>query len=224
MGQPIIHTYEEAVDVINEWGLLPLAPLFEDYPSLSGMTEKENWYTDTAQDPWKWRTRFAAEGVAAYGKFMKKKAVFISRGLLPLMIAALGSSVSVKERYESGNISKDALNLFSIISGEEGIDTRVLRVKAGMKDKEKKKAFDQALLELQGSLDIVVSGTKEKQDGNGEKKGWNSTSYETMGAWMKKHSIEVLKMEKEAAKRELEEHFSNIASDQAMKKIKKAIG
>lgn len=224
MRQPIIHTYEEAVDVINEWGLLPLAPLFEEYPSLSGVTEKEKWYTDTAQDPWKWRTRFASEGVAAYGKFMKKKAVFISRGLLPLMIAALGSSISVKERYESGNISKDALNLFSIISEEEGIDTRVLRVKAGMKAKEKKKAFDQALLELQGSLDIVVSGTKEKQDGKGEKNGWSSTSYETMGAWMKKHNIEVLKMEKEAAKRELTEHFSNSASEQAMKKIKKAFG
>jgi hypothetical protein len=224
MGQPIIHTYEEAVDVIKEWGLLPLAPLFDDYPSLSGVTEKENWYTDTAQDPWKWRTRFASEGVAAYGKFMKKKAVFISRGLLPLMKVALGSSVSVKERYESGNISRDALHLYSIILEEEGIDTRILRVKAGMKDKEKKKAFDQALLELQGSLDIVVSGTKEKQDGNGEKNGWSSTSYETMGAWMKKHNIEVLRMEKEEAKRELTTHFSNSASEQAMKKIKKAIG
>lgn len=224
MGKPIIQTYEEAVDVINELGFLPLAPLFDDYPSLGGVTEKGNWYTDTANDPWKWRTRFAAEGVAAYGKFMKKKAVFISRGLLPLMIAALGSSVPVKERYESGNLSKDALNLFSIISDEEGIDTRVLRVKAGMKDKEKKKAFDQALLELQVSLDIVVSGTKEKQDGNGEKNGWSSTSYETMGAWMKKHNIEELKMGKDAAKRELTEHFSNKSSEQAMEKIKKAIG
>jgi len=70
-----IHTYEEAIDVVKEVGLLPLSPLIKDYPSLVSITPLENWYTDTKQDPWSWRTKFSSEGVAAYGKFLKKKSV-----------------------------------------------------------------------------------------------------------------------------------------------------
>lgn len=224
MNQPIIHTYEEAVQVINELGLLPLAPLFDDYPALNRITLEESWHTNSELDPWKWRTQFAAEGIAAYGKFMKKKAVFISRGLLPFVKIVLGSQESVQVRYEKGYVSRDALKLYTIISEEEGIDTRVLRAKADMKNKEQKKPFDQALLELQGSMDIVVSGTKEKQDANGEKNGWSSTSYETMKTWMTKNNIEELDIDKEEARKELIRHFSEISSEQALKKISKVLG
>ncbi|MEA3321619.1 MAG: hypothetical protein U9Q88_16610 [Bacillota bacterium] len=216
-----IHTYEEAVAVIKEVGLLPLAPLFDDYPSLGGMTPKEAWHSDTEQDPWIWRTRFAADGVAAYGKFMKKKAVFISKDLLPLMLAALASQETVEKRYEKGEVSREALFLFSLISENQGIDTRVLRAKAGMKEKEKKKAFDQALLELQGNLDIVVSGTKEKQDENGEKNGWSSTSYETMKHWCDRNHMEQTNLNKEEATAKLINHFESFSSGTAMKKLKK---
>lgn len=107
-----------------------------------------------------------------YGKFIKKKAILISREILPLVKTVLGSEYSVKRCYEDGMISKEALDLYSIISEEEGIDTRVLRVKAGMKDKEKKKSFEHALQELQGTMDIVISGTKQKQNELGEINGW----------------------------------------------------
>ncbi len=216
-----IHTYEEAVAVINEVGLLPLAPLFDDYPSLGSITPKEAWHSDTDQDPWMWRTQFAADGVVAYGKFIRKKAVFISKDLLPLVLAALASQETMEERYENGKVSREALTLFGHISGNQGIDTRVLRAKAGMKEKEKKKAFDQALLELQGNLDIVVSGTKEKQDENGEKNGWSSTSYETMGHWCEKNNIERIKLDKEEATEQLLTYFSSLTTEATMKKLKK---
>lgn len=216
-----IHTYEEAVAVIKEVGLLPLAPLFDDYPSLGGMTPKEAWHSDTEQDPWIWRTQFAADGVAAYGKFIKKKAVFISKYLLPLMLAALASQETMEKRFEKGEVSREALVLFNLISENQGIDTRVLRAKAGMKEKEKKKAFDQALLELQGNLDIVVSGTKEKQDENGEKNGWSSTSYETMQHWCDRNHIEPSDLKKKEATEKLLNHFECFTSEAAMKKLKK---
>lgn len=217
----IIHTYEEAAAVIKEVGLLPLAPLFDDYPSLGSITPKEAWHSDTDQDPWMWRTQFAADGVAAYGKFIKKKAVFISRDLLPFMLAALASQETIQQRFEKGVLSREALCLYTLISENQGIDTRVLRAKAGMKEKEKKKAFDQALLELQGNLDIVVSGTKEKQDENGEKNGWSSTSYETMAHWCKKNKIAESTLKKEKAKEQLLKQFSKLTSEETMKKLKK---
>jgi hypothetical protein len=212
-----IRTYEEAIEVIKEIGILPLATLVPKYPSLDRMTPKENWHTGLENDPWLWRAIFPVDGVAAYGKFLKKKSVLVSREWLPVVRAILGSTDSLEKRYSDGLVSRDALELYKLIRMEEGIDTRVLRVKVGMKDKEKKKAFDQALLELQGSMDIVVSGTKEKTNELGEKNGWSSTSFETMENWAKRNNVGQTNMDTEEAKRELKNHLEKICEPEALK-------
>lgn len=215
-----IKIYDEALEVIQELGLLPLAPLFPDYPSLASITKKEEWHTGTEYDPWSWRTKFAADGEAAYGKILRKKSMFISRGMVSLFRNVLGSSQTIKDLYFGGSLSKEGFEMYTLIEQEEGIDTRILRAKAGMKEKEKKKAFDHGLLELQGNMSIVVSGTKEKQDANGEKNGWSSTSYETMRHWAEKNKIEDVQMSREEAKEELIQHFSKMCSAESLKKLK----
>ncbi|SFA85579.1 MULTISPECIES: hypothetical protein [unclassified Bacillus (in: firmicutes)] len=215
-----IITYQEAIKVIEEIGLLPLADLLPEYPSLNSMTSKESWHSDTEFDPWTWRTKFAADGVAAYGKFLKKKSILISRELLPCVRAVLGRQDSVNDRYKNGLISKEAMNLYHLIKENEGIDTRILRAEAGMKNKEKKKAFDQALVELQGTLDITISGIKEKQDANGEKNGWSSTSFETMSHWMEKNDV-AMDWNLDNAKEKLRSHFSRVCTPESLKKVEK---
>lgn len=219
-----VDTYDEAIDVIKEIGFLPLAKLIPNYPSLDSITPKEHWYTGSEFDPWMWRAKFPGDGAAAYGKFVKKKSVLISTELLPLVRAILGSSLSVKDRFRDGLMSREAVELYTLISENEGIDTRVLRVEAGMKDKEKKKLFDHALLELQGSMDIVVSGTKAKTNEAGEKNGWSSTSFETMNFWAKNHRVDESSIEKEDAKMMLRDHFASICIPEAMKAFDKIFG
>jgi hypothetical protein len=219
-----IKTYDEACDVIKELGILPLAPLWPDYPALNTITSADSWHTGTEFDPWGWRTKFPAEGVAAYGKFIKKKNILISRELLPYFLVVLGSHNTVEDRYKDGNISRDAYKLYHLIQTEEGIDTRELRVKASMKEKGNKKAFDNGLLELQANMDIVVSGIKEKHDVNGEKNGWSSTSYETMGHWIKKNQIETIKIEKEEARRVILDHVVKECRTETLKKLEKILG
>ncbi|MEK5389247.1 hypothetical protein NSQ59_02540 [Margalitia sp. FSL K6-0131] len=216
-----INTYDEAVQVVKEVGILPLASFIPDFPSLDTITLKQNWHTGTELDPWLWRAQFPVDGIAAYGKFIKKKAILISREILPLVKTVLGSEYSVKQRYEDGMISKEALDLYSIISEEEGIDTRVLRVKAGMKDKEKKKSFEHALQELQGTMDIVISGTKQKQNELGEINGWSSTSYETMDNWSRKNNVVITGVKKEKAKEMLKKYFAEKCSTESMKALAK---
>jgi hypothetical protein len=133
----------------------------------------------------------------------------------------LGSKDPLRKRFKDGLFSKEALDLFSLIGGDEGIDTRLLRVNAGMKAKEKKKSFDTALLELQGSMDIVVSGSKEKTDEMGAKNGWSSISLETMDYWTKINHIKQINMDKEEAKKELKNHFEKICSPEVMKAFAK---
>ncbi|MHC0037535.1 AlkZ-related protein [Pseudoneobacillus sp. C159] len=212
-----INTYEEAIEVIQELGILPLANLTPHYPSLESMTAKENWHSGTLMDPWLWRAKFPVDGVAAYGKFLKKKSILISRKWLPFVFTVIGNNDSIEERYSNGLVSREALELYKIIHEEEGIDTRVLRVKAGMKDKDKKKPFDQALVELQANMDIVVSGTKAKTNEFGEVNGWSSTAFETIENWAGRNKVSLGNIRVEMAKNELKAHFEKNSHPEAMK-------
>ncbi|QUL58265.1 hypothetical protein KDC22_17915 [Paenibacillus tritici] len=193
-------------EVVGRLGIVPLASLIPEHPSVNGLTLAENWHTDTELDPWGWRVRFPGEGLAGYGKFIKKKAVLVSRGWLPAYLAAAGPQRSLEERYESGLATREALTLLQIIRAKEGIETRQLRSMADqlrsmadMKAKEKKTAFDNAVTELQGSMDIVISGVKQRLNADGEPNGWNSTSFETAGHWMKEAGIQPFEGTREEA-------------------------
>lgn len=216
-----VKTYEEAIKVIEEIGFLPLAPLIPDYPALTTITSQSSWHSDTEFDPWIWRTKFSVDGVAGYGKFVKKKSILFSRQLLPYVKKVLGSNESVEERYFNGNVSKEAFHLYEIISQDEGIDTRELRKTAGLREKEQKKLFDHALVELQGAMDIVISGIQEKTNADGEKNGWSSTAFETYDSWVSRNNIETINVDKEDAKNYLIYHFSNMCSDKSVIKLKK---
>ena len=80
-----------------------------------------------------------------------------------------------------------------------------------------KKPFDHALLDLQGTMDIVVSGTKAKTNEAGEKNGWSSTSFETMEYWAEKNKIGETTIEIEDAKMKLKDHFTSFCSPETMK-------
>ncbi|MFS0856950.1 hypothetical protein [Paenibacillus taichungensis] len=174
-----IVTYEEAVQRIEAVGLLPLAPLFPEYPSLSSITPQENWHKGNALDPWLWRSRLAEEGIAAYGKFLNKKAILVSREYFPWVHRLLADSRVMEEQYDAGLLSREAFKLYEIIEKQEGIDGRKLRSLAGFGAKEDKKAFDQGLLDLQSMCAIVICGTKEKEGLAEGKVAWNSSAYET---------------------------------------------
>lgn len=184
-----ITTYEEAAEIVEKLGILPLAALIPEHLSLNGLTKLENWHTGTELDPWSWRIRFPGEGLAGYGKFVKKKAILVSREWFPAFVAAVGSTKSIEERYNDGLASREAVTLLQIVREHQGIDTRVLRAEADMKAKEKKTTFDNAVTELQGSLDMVISGIKERRNADGEKNGWSSTAFETVNHWMEENEL-----------------------------------
>lgn len=201
-----------------------MSPLIPDHPSLESITNKSFWYTDTELDPWLWRARFPGDGVAAYGKFFKKKSILISSELVPWIKAIIGNQPSMKKRYSDGLIDLTVLNISQLIEDNPGIDTRALRVQCGLKATDQKKRYDQAITDLQSSMDIVIPGVKQRFNDNGDKNGWNSTSYETATHWMTNNNMTTQLDDVELAKEKLQEWLQPRCNPEAMNFIRKLLG
>lgn len=221
MNSDKLETYEQAAALLAKIGLLPLAQLAPGHPSLVGLTASEQWHTDLDTDPWKWRVRFPATGAAAYGKFIKGKALLIDRDWFPLVLRAAADERSVDQRYKDGMLSKTAQLVYHAVKEHEGIDTRKLRTACGMQEKEDKKAFDKAVAELQSTWDIVISGIKEKRNDAGEVNGWSAAAYETTTHWMEAHGLEADTGTRAAAASELSGKLEQVCTAEAAAYFKK---
>jgi len=199
----IVKTYEEASSAIEQLGILPLSGFIPDHPSLDSITEPDAWHTGADTDPWHWRDRFATEGIAAYGRFIGTRPSLIARGVFPLVKCLLNSAQTVKERYEAGLLASSTVQVYEIIQQNQGIEVRALRKLAGMQDKADKNAFDHALIDLQNSGDVVISGVAENRHEEGGKSGWNGTCYMLAGYWMEEHGIKPSQLSPADAKTQL---------------------
>lgn len=203
MSHLIVKTYEEASRVVAQLGILPLSAGIPGHPSLDSITEPAAWHTGTDTDPWHWRDRFASEGIAAYGRFISSRPILIARGVFPLVQCLLASPRTVKERYAAGLLARSTVQIYEIIQHYHGIEVRALRKLAGMQDTADKNAFDHALIDLQHTTDIVISGVAENRTDQGNTRGWNGTCYMLADHWMKEHDIKHLQLSPAEAKTHL---------------------
>ncbi len=204
MSRTYVETYQDACDLIQAWGIVPLGKGIPAHPSLSSCTRAESWHTDGDDDPWQWRVRLPVEGVAAYGRFLGSQTLFVDRALFSLLRASLRRISTLEEQAEEGHLSRYAIRLYELIADNPGLDVRLMRKLSGMDDKSLKKAFDRALVELQHSADIVISGVYDPRNAaQGAKNGWSSTCYMLAEEWMARHGIEPLNVEPDQAMDEL---------------------
>lgn len=198
-----VETYEEACQAIAHWGIVPLSSFIPEHSSLEAMTRPEAWHTGLQTDPWLWRDRLPAEGVAAYGRFLAGKPLLVARDIFPLVKCLLSPAETLDERYMAGLLARSTVRLYELISEQDGIDVRALRKLAGMQDKADKNAFDHALIDLQSSADILISGISERLNEHGNKSGWNSTCYMLADHWMAEQAITPAKLTRDEAKSQL---------------------
>jgi len=203
LSQTIVNTFEEACDVVEHLGILPLSSFIPGHPSLISITQDTAWHTGTDTDPWLWRDRFAGEGVAAYGRFLAGKPLLISRQMFPLMRCLLAPSETMAERYAAGILARPTARMYDCIRENDGIDVKTLRMLTGMQRTSDKRAFDVSLIDLQSTADIVISGISERLNEHGNKSGWNSTCYMLAESWMEQHGIAPVLLTREEAKTNL---------------------
>ncbi len=78
-----------------------------------------------------------------------------------------------------------------------------------------KKTFEQSLLDLQETMDIVISGAKESRIIIDENSAWKSTSFETTDHWMENVSILQSNIRVDLAKKELKSCLTGKCSVEA---------
>ena len=203
MTHPIATTYEEACQVVEDLGILPLSSFIPGHPSLVSITLPDAWHTGMDTDPWLWRDRFAAEGMAAYGRFLGDKPLLISREIFPFVRSLLAPPETVEERYAMGLLAKATLEIYDCVRQNDDIDVKTLRMLTGMQHSSDKSAFDRSLTNLQNTADIVISGISETLNPQGNKSGWNSTCYMLADRWMVRHGIMNAPLSPEEAKTKL---------------------
>lgn len=218
-----VTTYEEASQAIEYLGILPLSGFIPGHPSLESLTEPAAWHTSAETDPWRWRVRFADEGIAAYGRFLGSRPLLIARDVFPLVKSLLASPQPVQERYAAGLLARATVQIYEIIKQRPGIEVRVLRKQAGMQDKADKLAFDHALIALQNSAEIVISGAAENRSEQGNLSGWNGTCYMLADRWMAEHGIAPLHLSPPAAQTQLFAWLSPRSDEQAVAYLRKKL-
>lgn len=200
LSHQIVTTYEEACQAVAHLGIMPLSSFISNHPSLASITRDDAWHTGDETDPWRWRNRFATEGVAAYGRFIGSKPLLISREIFPLVYCLLAGERTIEERYTAGTLARAAIQLYKIIEQHEIVDVRALRKQAGMQDKADKTAFEHALIDLQNAGAIVMSGTASNRNEQGASSGWDGTCYMLAEAWMDQHNISPAQLAPAAAR------------------------
>lgn len=203
MPDTLIDMYEEACELIDRWGIIPLSAFIPEHPSLEAVTRPEAWHTGAITDPWLWRDRLASEGMAAYGRFVGGRPLLVSRELFPLLQRSLDPGEPVEERYAAGTLARSALRLYELIDENDGIDVKMLRRLADMQDRADKSEFDRSLIDLQSTADIVISGISGRLNAQGNKSGWNSTCYMLATRWMEQNDIAPVQLARAEARAKL---------------------
>ncbi|RED75309.1 AlkZ-related protein [Cohnella phaseoli] len=207
-------TYEEFVQLVEKYKILPFSEFVPEYPSLTAASVNNDWHTGTVTDPWLWRIRIVQDGVAAYGKFFRDKACFIHIEFFPIIRSILSSDRTVEERYKDGLISRTAYHIYKVLCEHGNIDSRNLRKLTDLNNKENKKEYEKSLVELQNYGDVVITGAANQND---EDSGWSSMCYQPSELWLSSMHTSPNYATIEDAKNRLIAELSGSCSDKALK-------
>lgn len=161
-----VRTETEALQFLEEVGLCLLFSAREiELPSLWGaICGQDRPLPDHHNDyelglAWEWKDSLPVAGKVLYGKFLRKKPVFISLDLAPYFYALSPNygdpDQDYLQDYQEGRLSVEAKQVYEVLLEQGALPTSRLRREAGLGGKANATRFDSALAELQMDLRIT---------------------------------------------------------------------
>jgi hypothetical protein len=161
-----VQTEADALEFLNEAGLCLLFSANNiELPSLWGALCGEDRPLPKHHDSrelglaWRWKDSLPIEGKVLYGKFLRKRPVFISLELAPFFYALSPNygdpTEDYKEDYFDGRLTVEAKQVYEALLEQGALPTSRLRREAGLSGKSNASRFDRALAELQMDFRIT---------------------------------------------------------------------
>lgn len=161
-----IHTEAEALEFLNDVGLCLLFSAKDvELPSLWGALCGEDRTVPSHHDDrelglaWQWKDTLPIAGKVLYGKFLRKKPVFVSLDLAPYLYALSPNYGNPAEDYlqdyQDGRLSVEAKQVYGALLEQGALPTSRLRIEAALSGKSNAGRFDRALAELQMDMRIA---------------------------------------------------------------------
>jgi hypothetical protein len=155
-----VRTEDEALAFLNDVGLCLLFSAKDvELPSLWGALCGEDRPLPNHHDSrelglaWHWKDTLPVAGKVLYGKFLRKKPVFVSLDLAPHFYALSPNYGDLVEDYlldyRDGRLSVEAKQVYEVLLEQGALPTSRLRRDAGLAGKSNASRFDRALAELQ---------------------------------------------------------------------------
>ncbi len=176
-GVIVIHSAEELLNKVEEYGFLPFFKNAIGGFSVEEMCPPELWFTDL-EGPWEWKGPVAKSGKCIYGKFFGGKAGFVSREWIPDFVNCRRDGYDFDARCDDGLVFYKDKDLFETISEHDVILSKDLKeirnyVKGG------NKGFDTIITRLQMQSYICVADFVYMRDRFGKPYGWGVAQYTT---------------------------------------------
>jgi len=166
-----IRNEAEALAFLNDVGLCLLFSAQDvELPTLWGAIHggDREWTEDRDDEAlgwtWEWKDTLAVAGQVLYGKYLRKKPVFISLDLVPHFYALSGNygeETDYLEEYREGRLSEEARRVYEALLAHGALPTSRLRREAGLAGHQAAARFDRALTELQMGFKIVKVGISD---------------------------------------------------------------
>ncbi len=159
------------MEYIDEIGFLPLLPMGIDGWSAEAATDEDAQYTVLENGSrewllWAWKGSILQESGCAYGKFIDRKATFISRAWWPDFCHYRRS---VFPYPEAGSIEEGIL---ATLKEAGSLPTRELRAACGFDGPRMRSKFDGYVTRLEMGAYIVTEDFLYPRDRHGREYGW----------------------------------------------------
>ena len=161
-----VRSEAEALEFLNDVGLSLLFSAKDvELPSLWGALCGEDRPLPNHHDDrelglaWNWKDSLPVAGKILYGKFLRKKPVFVSLDLAPFLYALSPNygepAEDYLQDYLDGRLSVEAKQVYEALLAQGALPTSRLRREAGLGGKRNASRFERALAELQMDMRIT---------------------------------------------------------------------
>jgi hypothetical protein len=161
-----VRSKDEALEFLNDVGLCLLFSAQDiELPSLWGALCGGDRPVPSHHDDhelglaWRWKDELPVAGQVLYGKFLRRKPVFVSLDLAPYFYALSPNygdpAEDYMQDYLDGRLTVEAKQVYEVLLEEGALPTSHLRRDAGLGGKANAGRFDRALAELQMDFRIT---------------------------------------------------------------------